>query len=77
MNFMRKVQSGQTRAWDYVAFVAEIATSAFTGVITFYLCERTGLDPLTTAALVGISGHMGSRALVMFESVLRARFPQQ
>ena len=67
INFYRKVKSGETRAFNVVELIGEIATSAFAGLITFWLCEAAQLDPLVTAALVGISGHMGSRALYQFE----------
>jgi hypothetical protein len=42
-------------------------TSAFAGLITFWLCEWAVVHPLLTAALVGISGHMGSRAIFKLE----------
>lgn len=75
VNFMRKLQEGHVRVFNVVEFIGEIVTSAFSGVITFWLCENAGMSPLVTAAIVGISGHMGSRALFMFESWLKARFP--
>jgi len=34
------------------------------------------MSPLVTAALVGISGHMGSRALFMMEDWIKNRFPE-
>ncbi len=49
--------------------VGELAISAFSGVVTFYLCEWAGVSQLLSAALVGISGHMGSRAIFQFEKV--------
>ena len=73
VSFYRKVKSGETRAFNVAELIGEIATSAFTGLITFWLCEAAQLDPLVTAALVGISGHMGSRALYQFERWAQAR----
>jgi hypothetical protein len=35
--------------------------------ITFWLCEAAQFNPLVTAALVGISGHMGSQAIYQLE----------
>ena len=58
---------------EQVELIGEIATSAFAGLITFWLCEAAQLDPLVTAALVGISGHMGSRALYQFERWAQTR----
>ena len=61
VSFYRKVKSGETRAFNVVELIGEIATSAFAGLITFWLCEAAQFNPLVTAALVGISGHMGSQ----------------
>lgn len=75
VNFMRKLQAGRARVFNLVEFIGEIVTSAFAGVITFWLCENAGFSPLVTAAFVGISGHMGSRAIFMFENWLKNKFP--
>lgn len=76
VNFMRKLQAGHARAFNLVEFIGELVTSAFAGVITFWMCEHAGMSPLITAAFVGISGHMGSRALFLFEGWLQNRFPK-
>ena len=73
VSFYRKVKSGETRVFNVVELIGEIATSAFAGLITFWLCEAAQLDPLVTAALVGVSGHMGSRALYQFERWAQTR----
>jgi len=75
VNFMRRVRQGHTQMFNIIEFVGEIFTSAFAGVITFWLCESSGIDPLLTAALVGVSGHMGSRALFVIEKYLIRMFP--
>lgn len=68
VNFIGKVKAGAARPWNFTEFIGEIITSAFAGVLTFYLCEWSGTPPLLTAALVGISGHMGSRAIFRLEA---------
>jgi NhaP-type Na+/H+ and K+/H+ antiporter len=68
--FLRKIKEGHARAFNLLEFVGEIVTSAFTGIITFYLCESAHVDRLLTAALIGVSGHMGSRALFLIENYL-------
>lgn len=73
VNYVRKIRSGQS-PWNIVEFVGELATSALVGLTTFYLCEAANIAPLMTAALVGVTGHMGSRALYQFETSLRRRF---
>lgn len=75
VSFMRKVKSGHARAWNFAEFVGEIATSAFAGILTYWLCEWSGFQPLLTAAMVGISGHMGSRAVFLIEKFVESKFP--
>jgi hypothetical protein len=75
VNFMHKLKAGHTRVFNFVEFIGELVTSAFAGVITFWLCENAGISPLMTAAFVGVSGHMGSRAIFMLENWLKEKFP--
>lgn len=75
ISFLRKRAAGEARPWNVVELIGELATSAFAGIITFWLCEAAGITPLITAALVGITGHAGSRALYHFEKWAEARFP--
>jgi hypothetical protein len=75
VNFMRKLQKGHVRAFNITEFIGELVTAAFAGVLTFWLGENSNMSPLVTAALVGISGHMGSRALFMMEDWMKNRFP--
>lgn len=75
VNFVRKLQQGHVRVFNFVEFIGEIVTSAFAGVITFWLCENAHMSPLLTAAFVGVSGHMGSRAIFMAENWLKTKFP--
>lgn len=76
ISFINKLKKGHARAFNIAEFMGEIATSAFAGVITFWLCENAGISPLVTAALVGVSGHMGSRAILLFEEWLAKKFPE-
>ena len=51
-------------------WVVDITVSAFIGIITFFLCEYASLEPVLTAAFVGISAHMGTRAILIIEELL-------
>lgn len=75
VSFMRKLQAGHTKVFNLVEFFGEIVTSAFAGVIAFWLCENAGFSPLATASIVGVSGHMGSRAIFLLEKWLAKQFP--
>lgn len=74
VSFSRKVKLGEARPFNMPEFIGEVLTSGFAGVLTFYLCEWAGVAQLLTAAFVGISGHMGSRALFMFEKWAEQKF---
>lgn len=74
VSFFRKYKSGKVRAFNVTEFAGELLTSALAGVITFWMCEWSGTSPLLSAALIAISGHMGSRALFQFESWAEAKF---
>ena len=70
-----KVRKGELPAWSINHLVGELATSALAGLLCFWICEWGGVAPLLTAALTGICGHMGTRALTMLEEWGKARFP--
>ena len=74
VSFMRKRRQGQARPFNVAEFVGEIATSAFAGVLTFYLAESAGAPQLLTAAMVAISGHMGGRAVFLMETWMERKF---
>ncbi len=73
--FIRKWKAGHTRAFNVAEFIGECVTSAFAGVMTFYLCEWSNFSHIASAAMVGIAGHMGSRAINNLEVFFEARFP--
>lgn len=73
VSFVRRCRSGDANPHNLMEFVGEIVTSAFAGVITFYLCEAAGISQLFTAVAVGICGHMGTRAIYQIEKLVQAR----
>ena len=77
VSWLRKREEGHTRPFNFVELIGEIMTSAFAGVITFWLSESAEINPLITAALVGISGHMGSRAIYLLEAWAEAKFAKR
>ena len=72
-SFAAKVRTGAARWFNLTELLGELFTSAFAGVITFYLCEAANMHGLMTAALVGIAGHMGSRAIFVMERFFEQR----
>lgn len=74
VHYLKKVRENATPRFNLSELLGDLITSAFAGVVTFYLCEAAGINSMATAALVGISGHMGSRALFMFETWMKKKF---
>jgi len=72
VSFYQKLKAGHVRAWNVTEFVGEMATSAFVGILTFKACNWLQWDPSLTAAVVGITAHMGSRALFKAEAKFSA-----
>ena len=68
VSFYRKVKNGTARWLNVNELVGELTTSAFVGIITGLLCDAAGAPPSLTFALVGITGHMGGRAIFWFET---------
>lgn len=74
VNFARKLKAGTVRAFNITEFIGELMTSGFAGVLTFWLCEYAEVKPLLAAVLIGISGHMGSRAIFRIEKWAEEKF---
>ena len=66
VSYFHKLDKYQLR-FNIIKFTAELITSAFVGILTFLLCDAASLSWEMTAAMVGISGHMGTRALFVLE----------
>lgn len=74
VSFLRKYREGAVRPFNFTEFVGELVTSAFIGVITFWLCEWSETPRLLAAVMIAISGHMGSRGLYQLEQWVTAKY---
>lgn len=74
VSFYNRVRSGAAQAWNVMHLVGELATSGFAGLLAFWMCAYAGTPQLVTAALVGVAGHMGTRAITAFEKWAAQRF---
>lgn len=78
-SWARKVKDGKARWFNFVELIGELAIASFAGVITFLLCRWAETNEWLMAALIGISGHMGSRTIFLAEQALerwyRRMFP--
>lgn len=64
---------GKTCGQIFRIVLLELLVSSFVGVVTFYLCEHAGFEPLYTAAMTAISGYMGGRSLTVIEALWKIR----
>lgn len=69
-----KLRNGTLTRFSIPEWIGDIVIAGFIGLITFYLCEYAKFPQELTAAFVGISAHMGTRAIVMFEKILFKKF---
>lgn len=74
VSWYAKVKRGDLRGWNVMQLVGELATSAFAGLLCFWLCEYANTPQLVTVSLVGIAGHMGTRAISAFEDRMQRHF---
>lgn len=76
VSWYAKVRKGEAQPWNLTQLIGELATSAFAGLLAFWLCELSNAPQLLTASLVGIAGHMGTRAISAFEAFAQQRWGQ-
>lgn len=75
VSWWNKRRDGQARPYNVAELLGEILTSALVGLVTFWLCEYESMPGLLQAPLIAIAGHMGTRALFLFEKWAEQKFP--
>lgn len=71
VSFYQKVRSGATRWLNINEVAGELLISGFVGIVTGLLCEAAGASTALTYGAVGITGHMGGRAIFWMEKALQ------
>lgn len=77
VNYLSKIRAGRIARFNVTELIGDMFISGFTGILTFWLCEASGFNELTTAVFVGISGHMGARMIGKLEKVLSRKLDLQ
>ncbi len=72
-SYLSKVRHGNLR-FSMVALLDDLLISGFVGVLTFFLCRAAGLDEWLSAAIIGVSAHMGSRSIMLLEKAAQLKF---
>lgn len=68
VNYLNRIDKTGV-AFSFLRLTLEIITSGFVGIVSFMLCDAADFGWSYTAAIVAISGHMGTRALFLFENM--------
>lgn len=69
-SFIRKMKTGLIKRFSVAEFVGEIFVAFFVGILTMLFCQWGEVNVWLTGGLVGLSAHMGSRALFVGEVIL-------
>ena len=77
VSFYAKVRRNEVAVLSLMHLIGEITTSAFAGLLVFWLCEYLNVPQILTAPLVGISGHMGAKVITLLEDVAKQRIKQK
>jgi hypothetical protein len=72
-HYIKKVNSGLDKPFSFAELTGEIIISGFVGLLTFFICDATDVDIRITAVFVGISGHMGSRAIYLIQLLIQKK----
>lgn len=72
-SYINRIRNSKVR-FSFVELVGELTISGFAGLMTALVCNYMGFDLYLTAALAGISGHMGGRSIFILEKHLQSRF---
>jgi len=68
------VRKGEVAAYSIRVLVGELCTSAFMGILTFWVCEAMDVQSLLTYAMAGMAGHAGVAGLLWADRVLKKFF---
>lgn len=67
VRFTQNVQAGHARPWNFTELVGELAMSAFVGSLAYKCCLACDVRADLIPAIVGVTSHMGARALFKAE----------
>jgi hypothetical protein len=68
-----KVSRGQLPGHSLFALIGEMAVSSLAGLGSFFVCDYMAVPLGITAAVAGLCGYMGGRAIELAEKALQQR----
>lgn len=66
-SFYRKMKDGHARPFNVNELAGECFISGFVGIVTFFACKWAEINEYGSAALIGITSHMGARGIFLVE----------
>lgn len=73
VSYLSRLKEDSTKRFSTVELTGEWTISAFSGLLTAFLCAEMGVSYYLTAVACAISGHMGGRAISLIEGAFKAR----
>lgn len=73
VSWLNKVMKGELAAANLMHLIGELCTSALAGLLAFFLMQWLGISEWLQPAIVGIAGHMGTKALQWGEESLKKK----
>lgn len=75
VNYLSRLKQGKNEVFSFAELIGEWTVSGFAGILTAYICVEMQMSWHMTAFLAGVSGHLGGRAIFMFESYAKKHIP--
>lgn len=73
VSWYSKVKRGEVPGYSIFHLIGELVTSALAGLMCFLVLDSFNVPSSLVAAFTGLSGHMGARAITMFEEYMIRR----
>jgi hypothetical protein len=67
---IRKIKQGIIQRFSFSEWFGDIFISAFVGYMTYNLCMHYNVSMELTAFFIGISSHLGTRAIILLEEII-------
>jgi hypothetical protein len=74
VSYIGRVKRGIVQRFSIAELLGEWLISGFVALLTAHLCVEMGLSFNYTVFLCGITGHMGGRAIFIFEAYVLHKF---
>jgi len=75
VNYLSRIKQGKVGAFSFIELVGEWTISGFAGLLSAFICIESSLSWEMTAFFTGVSGHLGGRAIALFEEYAKQKFP--